>query len=136
VKLFLGLPERCRGRLGTALNSGSSLTYCGMKIVPHKLQKVERLLLSAEGGGRLPDLPGNWSKGRRWCLGALQSAARVRLCASGILSAFRLQRAVIRWALGWGAPVRLACGLTKALSLEGTHTIVLDSKKFQHPRSS
>jgi 2-polyprenyl-3-methyl-5-hydroxy-6-metoxy-1,4-benzoquinol methylase len=102
-----------------------------------KLQKVEGLLLSCENEAPLPaDLPGNWGKGRRRCLGALQSATRVPLCARGLLSAIRLQQAIIRRCLGWAGPVRLATGFTTIFNLDGTHTIVLASKRLRRPRSS
>jgi SAM-dependent methyltransferase len=122
--------EAYGSQLYSALTRASSGYY-------DNLQKVERLLLSAESEGRsFDDLPGNWGKGRRWCLGAVKSATRVRLCARGLLSAVRLQRAVIRWGLGWGGPVSLATGFTTIFNLEGTHTIVLASKRVQRPCSS
>jgi 2-polyprenyl-3-methyl-5-hydroxy-6-metoxy-1,4-benzoquinol methylase len=101
------------------------------------LQKLERLSISAAGGGRsAADSSQNWSKRSRWCLAAFQNAARIRLCAGGIIWGARLQRAVIRRVLGLGWPVRLALRFTKVFNLQGTHTIVLASKRPQRSPSS
>jgi SAM-dependent methyltransferase len=101
------------------------------------LEKAEDLLLSSDGERSAPDeLYTNWGSARGWCVGALQSAIRVRSFAKGLLTAVRLQKSAIRWGLGRGAPVRFATWLTTLLNLEGTHTIILANKRVQPPRTS
>lgn len=101
------------------------------------LEKAEDLLLCSDGERRAPDeLYANWGSARGWCVGALQSAIRVRSLAKGLLKAVRLQKSAIRWGLGREAPVRFATWLTTLLNFEGTHTIILANKRVQRPRTS
>ena len=103
----------------------------------NNLEKAEGLLLSSDGERSAPDeLHTNRGRARGWRVGALQSASRVRSFAKGLLKAVRLQKSVIRWGLGRGAPVRFATWLTTLLNLEGTHTVILANKRVQRPRTS
>jgi len=101
------------------------------------LEKAEGLLLSSDGEPSAPDeLYTNWGSARGCCVGAVQRASRVRWFAKGLLKAVRLQKSAIRWSLGRGAPVQFAAWVTTLLNLEGTHTIILASKRVQRPRTS